>query len=299
MVVEMKVCVDPIPNTLSRAMGRVANALKRYAPKGIEIVENPEQAEVQILHAIGSHAARRWVKSPNFIVIQYCYNSADHSWKEMWSKTKMVWSYYNLKKILPDHINFYYSPLGIDDVFINNGENFPRDIDIMTSGYVTGIRGEAIEEVAIAADKLGLTVKHLGPNKIVNQKTLKIQEPMEFKPGLNWSAVNGISDKELAKIYKRSRWVSGLRHIEGFEFPIIEGLACGARPIAFDHPEMRHWYDGHAVFIPECNGEDLVKELIKVMSHNPWFVTEEEKKVIIEKFDWAKIIKGFWNEVMK
>lgn len=304
----MKVFVDPIPITLSRAMFRVAKGLRTYVPDGIEIVDRVSQADLQVLHVIGPQVLKRHLKVTDYAVIQYCLKSVNihgdnvqikSNWEELWKKAKVVWSYYDLLDSIPDGERFYYAPIGVDDVFINFDKEPPRNIDIMTSGFVTGPGAEAIEEVAIAAHNLCLIVKHLGPDQIVVYKTLNTKERMHFKPSKNWSAVNGITDEELARIYKRSRWVSGLRQIEGFELPVIEGLVCGARPIVFDRPEMRHWYNGHAVFIPECRGNELVERLVSVLKTDPKPVTIEERRTVVEKFDWAKIAKGFWNKLLE
>lgn len=301
----MKVFVDPIPVNLSRAMFRVAKGLRTYVPDGIEIVDQPDQADLQVLHVIGPHAVKRHLRVADYAIIQYCHKSInihgddirrETHWNDIWKKAKMVWSYYDLTDLMPT--KFYYAPIGVDDVFINFDKKPPRNIDIMTSGFVTGPGAEAIEEVAIAAQNLCLIVKHLGPDQIVVYKTLKTKERMHFRPGRNWSAVNGITDEELARIYKRSHWVSGLRQIEGFELPVIEGLVCGARPIVFDRPEMRHWYNGHAVFIPECRGSELVERLIGVLKTSPEPVTIEERRMVIERFNWTKIAKGFWDTLL-
>lgn len=283
----MKVYVDPLPVSLSRAMYRVANALKKYAPAGIDIVEDVKKADLQILHTIG-FGVLRFLEAPRYAVIQYCFKSAntknqknlEQYWFDLlWNKSYFTWSYYKFN--LP---SFYYAPLGIDEDFLDR-KNFIRTNGVITSGYVSLPGQEAIEEVAIAANDAGITTIHIGPNKPQGMKT--------FPP--SWSNKFNISDKELATLYNQSRWVSGLRYIEGFELPVIEGLACGARPIVFDRPEMRSWFDGHAVFIPECSGNELIERLIEIFSSEPEPITEEERKVIIEKFNWEKIIKGFWK----
>jgi glycosyltransferase involved in cell wall biosynthesis len=77
--------------------------------------------------------------------------------------------------------------------------------------------------------------------------------------------------------------------------PVIEGLACGARPIVFDRPDMTHWYEGHAVFIPECSGPELVEVLTDLLKYNPTPVKETERAEILARFDWSTIVKRFWE----
>ena len=74
----MRVFVDPLPQTLGRAMYRVADALYRYAPRDVQVVANPEEADVQVLHAIGPDVVRE-LKAPNFALLQYCLSSAEHA----------------------------------------------------------------------------------------------------------------------------------------------------------------------------------------------------------------------------
>jgi hypothetical protein len=280
----VRVYVKPVPTTLSMAMHRVAWALKKYAPKGVTIVENATEADLQFIHTIGPDSIQA-LQAPNYVVIQYCLFSADgdqSGWQNLWTGSQGVWSYYDLK--VPSEIPYIRTPLGIAEAFLKPFGGNTRDIGAMTSGYVSGPGAEAIEEVAIATSLAGKRCLHLGPR------------PTGMgQPPLGWSAVHGVSDEVLAGIYGRTHWVSGLRHVEGFEFPVIEGLSCGARPIVFDRPEMRHWFNGHARFVTECSGTDLVRELINLFKYDPQPVGEDELEDIRGKFSWANIIPQVWE----
>lgn len=290
----LKVYVKP-PVHLSQAMTRVANALERYAPSNVEIVTTPQYADFFVLHVIGSDAIPYVAERPNmkYAAIQYCYKTAgEGDWSALWRRAKAVWSYYDLDSLLlpeHEHFEFYHAPLGLDDAFVADSNltinPSTREIGVMTSGYVSGPGAEAIEEFNEAAGRLDLSVVHLGP------------EPtgLTQRPCGKWRNAHGISDNQLALLYRSTKWVSGLRYIEGFELPALEGLACGARPIVFDRPEMRHWYGEHAVFVPECNGEDLVKHLLRVLSDEPKSVSNDERDDVIRTFDWERIVKGFWE----
>jgi 2-polyprenyl-3-methyl-5-hydroxy-6-metoxy-1,4-benzoquinol methylase len=274
-------------------MHRVSDALTARPAPGVEIVDNPKAANVQVLHVVGDgqHAMEVAGHPKNYAVIQYCYASAHAKMEDLiklWRGAKTVWSYYDLQSVVPSGTPFYQAPLGVDEAFRQPFNGKPRGVGILTSGYVSGPGAEAIEEVAIAADRLRLPVVHLGPEDIVGMKS---------RHG-DWQSVSGITDTELADLYRQSRWVSGLRYIEGFELPVLEGLCCGARPIVFDRPDMRQWYDGHAVFIPELQGEELVDCLEEVLSSEPEPVTAEEQKSILERFDWGRILPGFWNKML-
>jgi glycosyltransferase involved in cell wall biosynthesis len=155
----------------------------------------------------------------------------------------------------------------------------------MTSGYVSGPGAEAIEEAVMAAERAGLTSLHLGPKNVAG---------MTQRPFM-WRTTQGIDDERLAALYRRTSWVSGLRHVEGFEMPAIEGLACGARPILFDRPDMRQWYGDLAVYVPECSRDDLIDCLIPILESPPAPVTKEERTRALRRFNWQRIAAGFWS----
>lgn len=288
----MRVFVEPVPSTLSRAMYRVAWALRRYAPKTVMIVDHPEEADLQVFHAIGMSGMREAIlKTREFAVIQYCWKSANgdqQEWDALWGQARVVMSYYELP-VKPD-VNFVMAPLGVDGQAFTAQPGDGRHVGVVTSGYVSGAGAEAIEEVADAALKTRLSVLHVGPSEIVGMRRRREK---------SWMAVHHLDDARLAStVYGKALWVSGLRHIEGFELPVIEGLACGARPIVFDLPEMRRWYEGHAVFVPECSGPKLVEELVRVFSEKPKLAGAEERASILEKFNWERTASAFWAGVV-
>ncbi len=90
------------PTTASRAMFRVVDALIQFAPRSIEIVNDPQEAELLIVHAIGVDVIE-WTEKLNrpYVVIQYCLKSAGGNraqWEKFWSKAALVWSYYDLTR---------------------------------------------------------------------------------------------------------------------------------------------------------------------------------------------------------
>ena len=100
----------------------------------------------------------------------------------------------------------------------------------------------------------------------------------------------------MAGYYRSCDFGSGLHRIEGFEFPVLEGLLCGARPICFDLPCYRAWFDGLAEFIPE--DLNVVENLVKLFIKGPRPVTEKEKAIVKKRFNWQKICKGFWSKAL-
>ena len=264
-------------------MVRVARALAQYAPPSVELLDSPSGADLVVSHVIGYGPTPDTPEA----IIQYCVNSTGEGlewWKERWHKARLVWSYYDLEVHTPR--NFYFAPLGVDASF-TQGQETPRDIGIMTSGFVSGPGAEAIEEAWSAASTVGLRALHLGPPQIEGMRV----------PPPRWTSVCGVTDEELAALYHRCEWVSGLRHVEGFELPVIEGLCCGARPIVFDRPDMTTWYEGHAAFVPECEGVELAEVLTEVLRHVPVPVSQQEREIVAATFNWATIARGFWERL--
>lgn len=279
---------------ISRSMGRVADALAKYAPPTVQITQDRSRADLIVMHVVGFPETAQesqciLARGKSYAVCMYCLKTTQRQqpreWLDVWRPAKAVWSYYDLGEV--DLPTFYHSPLGVDEIFTEPFAEGPRDIGVLSSGYVSGHGAEAIEEVAIAADRVGMRVMHLGPPYIVGMS----------RPQGNWTSIHGVPDDDLANVYRRCQWVSGLRYVEGFELPVIEGLCCGARPIVFDRSDMRQWYDGHAVFVPECGGQELVDRLVDIFAAGPEPVSAAERAVIQQKFAWAPIIHQFWERV--
>jgi D-inositol-3-phosphate glycosyltransferase len=281
-----KVCVKPT-GLHSHAMKRVEAALASRRPKGVEIVENPALADVQVLHVIGFDGLAQ-LQAKDYAVIQYCVYAApeDPRWLELWRGARFVWSYYDLSRVVPPNVRFLHAPLGIDQAFRQKPGNEQKSFTFLTSGYSTGPAQEAVQEAALAVDRVRGTMVHIGP---------KIVEGWEGPYPACWQAQHGINDQTLALLYRQATRVSGLRHVEGFEMPVIEGLACGARPVVFDRPEMRQWYEQVAEFVPECHGEELIDRLAHLFATNPKAVSLMERDWALRTFDWDAIAAAFWE----
>jgi hypothetical protein len=293
----------------SRAMVRVANALERYAPSHVTIARSPNDADLIVLHVIGSDAidyARSFEHTgQRYAVIQYCYRTAaplgvNAPWLNLWQSADLVWSYYDLSTVAEcAGFNFYHAPLGLDDVFATAPAqpHLGRARVIVTTGYVSGSGpgAEPIEDVWIAAKCAGVGIIHIGPANVVGMRLDVTRE-----------VHTDISDTLLAEIYGRATWVSALRRTEGFELPGIEGLSCGARPIVFDNADNRHWYgDGdYANYVKDRGGIDLVDDLLKIFTRRvpslvsrsePSAISNEDLARVRNKFNWRTICEGFYG----
>ena len=182
--------------------------------------------------------------------------------------------------------------MGLDEEFARPEFNlFDTDRKfIFTSGYVSAPNAEAIEEVWIAAKKLNIPVIHLGPKNVAGMHAYSDEIGSNYP-----SFHNEISDRHLCYLYRSSIYVSGLRHIEGFELPALEGLSCGARPILFDLPCYRKWFTNRGIYVKESHGEELINQLVEIFSRKPLEVAQSCRDEVIRKFSWKAICEGFWT----
>lgn len=302
----MKVFLEPSTN--SRGIQRVRKALVDYLPEGVELVSTIEECDFAILHIYGRHTTMMhkigYLKSKGkgYAMIQYCLKSTmrpeTKHWLNMWDGAKVVWSYYDIPQLMMDEIsggnsaikagmekltieNFYHAPLGVDSEVFKDSEHPEKQFVIAASSQHA--LSESVRECAFAAKTVGKKMLHIGH---------------ELRRGDDIVCVSNVSDRELPKFYAESEFVSGLRRIEGFEFPVIEGLLCGARPIVFDRPEMRHWFGEFAIFIDEGSREEVINTLKNVFDKGASPVTESEKQLVRERFNWQTIISGFWQRIL-
>jgi hypothetical protein len=278
-------------------MERVTVALKRYAPTGIDFVTDRRDAHLVILHVIGYPETETAVQhlragGQSFALIQYCMRSTQkpstRDWLEIWRGANLVWSYYDIPKLMEadnvfdPSINFYCSPLGVDPVFTDRKLQEVKTFTMLTSGFV--VESESIAECEAAVQRVGGRQFHLGPR--------------DACPTAELAGV-GVGDPTLADAYTRSAWVAGLRRAEGFEMPAAEGLCCGARPIMFDAPHYRRWFEPWAQFIPEGTFDEVADAITDIFRQGCVLVTEAEQKAAIERFNWKTIVEGFWEGVLQ
>jgi hypothetical protein len=291
------------PEKLSRAMHRVANALELEGVEaGFELVSRPEDAELVVLHVIGYPETVRAVEAlkaagKRYAILQYCLRSTQEprvpEWLELWRGSVGVWSYYDLEALAAedgvelDGVPFYMAPLGVDSRIFNAGAGelevpAPPRFVITTSGYVAATEG--IKEAAAATRRARRRMYHLGPDL-----------------GLGAWVARGldISDHELARIYRRSDYVAGLRRAEGFELPAAEGLLCGARPICFDRPHYRDHYGRWAYFVNEGTPEELEEELLGLFECEPEPLTADELEEARQYFSWSRVCSGFYRNILE
>jgi len=273
------------------AINRISDAFKKYIPPEHHLVDSKDAADFIFVNAYGhrrniqKYTASLLAQNKKYAIIQLSVRSTSNpgtkDWLPIWEKAELVWSYYDLPELCKEdnagvNFNFYRAPLGVDSEVFKEIKS-KRNFLIASTGSGRAWNKECKNEILLAADGLGKKVFQLGSGE--NTDTITYSNDMD--------------DKTLAKYYSQCEFVSGLRKIEGFELPVIEGLLCGARPICFDKPDFRYWFDGLAEFIPE-DYIKITENVRSVFQKGARPVTDTEKEYVKTHFDWNKICKEFW-----
>lgn len=291
------------PLVPSRALTRVKNALACRMPTGTARAWALVRGDIVIVPVIGRRDRIRATveqltrQGKHVALIQYVLRSTQkpstHDWIDIWRKCRVVWSYYDLPALCREDgcrsdFAFYHAPLGVEstvfhpDAVAPKAQEQSRDWLVVTTGrdWLT----ESVRECVLAAQKVGGRAWHLGAD-------LK-------QPRLT-CAVN-IHDRDLADWYTNTRYVSGLRRIEGFELPAAEGLLCGAWPILFDRPHYRRWYDGLGIFLREGTRQEVSEALRKLFrkTPEPTCISQAGRADASARFNWDTIAAGFWERAL-
>lgn len=290
----MKAYILP-PDVPSWAVTRVMDALTRHAPRDVEFVSNMGDSHLAILNVIGRRdkmlRLAKWLvdNGKQYAIVQYVLRGTLRPntgyWLPLWGSAKLVWSQLDLASAMKEdgaslsNWQFYHRPFGVDaQVF--RCENLPRDNIIFTSGVSTN--AECVKETVEAARRVGRTMVHVG----------------KILPDAHVRSYQNIDDATLARLYNTCEFVAGLRRGEGFELCAAEGLICGARPIMFDRPHYRCWFNKWARFIPETLRPETTDSLEALFRQGAEPVSIEERDEAIALLNWESIIGGFWQRCL-
>lgn len=289
----MKVFAEPLFHDFG--INRISTAIKKYAPAGIEFIDTESNADLVIMY-IHAHRRQMWWRAERILNRKHKYavlqlqcrsttNPNTTDWLKIWGNAEVVWAYYDLARLCKEDgnkvgFNFFYAPLGVDaDVF----HETKKDRKYIAGIHSKGWSRESLREVVLAARATGKTVLNIGKKKDLGEDIV-------------YSGI--VDDETLSLYYSQCEYVTGLRRTEGFEMPVIEGLMCGARPVCFDEPHYRQWFDGFAEFIPDISRENTILLLTELFKKEPKPVSDIEKNLVKEKFSWKKVCRGFWGNIV-
>ena len=289
-----------LPDVQARAITRITDGLTLHAPPNVTVSLDPRAADLVIVPVVGRRdkvaddTDRYRRRGQRYAVLQLVLRSSQKpsaaDWVDIWGRAAVVLSYLDLPALCAEdgvvaQFPFYHTALGVDP-HVFQPRLVPKRFIIATSGH--GWLTESVRECVVAARAVHRTVFHLGREL--------------HRPDVECGT--GMSDHELASLYSQCHYVSGLRRIDGFELPAAEGLLCGARPILFDRPHYRRWYDGMADFIPEGPRPQVETALIALFQRGYEKMRAQnlppslaDRAVAVHRFDWSRISAGFWERV--
>jgi hypothetical protein len=283
MARELKVWwMDPWEQN-ARCWKRVKTGIAGNAPPNVRIVDAPGQGEDLVVADIFSPASLQRVVPGKRTVLLF-HGPVMPTYLPQMRDALLVVGFLDLPSMVQsDDFRFLRSPWGVDGSVFYPRQSATRDMMVLTTGE--DCQGEPIRECLNA----GRIARGL------SGQSIQVGYPFDWNTGP--MIMRDILDEQLAWCYSKVRYVSGLRRGPGFELPVVEGLACGARPVCFDQPWYRHWFEGHAVFIPE--EENPTSSLVEVFKRDPEPVTEAERQIVLDKFSWPSIAGRFWGRVLE
>lgn len=295
---KVKCWTEVIPKGFSRAIHRVCNGLKQYAPDNIEIVDNIEAADIQIVHVVGKGEMPLINRKPlnKTIPFMYCFlTSTDGEeprefWYEVFAKAMLTMTYYDLPSMMKEkypeiEFSFYRTPVGVDTNVFYVEPLLNKTFSVMSTGYVDW--AEKIHEWYDAFTCIGYDVNHAGK---------------DFGYGKNFFAYEDITDEQMRLLYNISKYTNGMRVAEGFEAPVIEGTLCGSRGICFDSPIYRYWFDEIALFVRQLEDPvSMVEEILDVIDTekgiNP--ISKSELEYTKNRFANNIVYPNMWKAILE
>jgi len=293
------------------ASRRLKSQLLKYKPLRVKIVEDSSDISLEFLVGNPYHIPDdKW----NRRAIKRIEN--DKIDKVYW----MFYSNYGDDTVMPEHLrngkiittlpsveseysNVAMIPLGAEPKTFFQ-KTLDRKYIIHTHGYDIS---EAIQYVNVACQKVKRKQCHIGADfDSLNKQANGIMDKN------NIDIYSNLVDSDMRKYYNLSEYVSGLRGIEGFEMPIVEGAMCGCTPITYDLPCYKRWFNDFAIFIPFWEHpkydigqltatpegrEKLVNAIVTAIS-NGSKITQGQVDYVRDTFSWKRIMPKIWKTIL-
>lgn len=263
------------------AFTRISNALHDHSPNWVEWTINEDKADLRIIHVVGGGEIPELQKPGPKVIIQHCYFTAsanEYNYDKYWEQAVLTSSFHNLPNYTNKKFNFHHMPWGASPEIFYRIPEIHKDFPIIATGHVS--ETECIDKVYEACKTLKLRMLHTGQNFLWDTKY--------------YMYLPYITDKGFNELLNRCNYVSALRLIEGFELMAIEGLFCKARPIVPENSTY-DWYREYGYTID--SKKDIVEQLKDILSQPPRIFTEEEYKIIVDKFAWKTIVPNFFTKI--
>jgi glycosyltransferase involved in cell wall biosynthesis len=128
----------------------------------------------------------------------------------------------------------------------------------------------------------------VGPD--TSSDTLKAEEDMCLELGIRDHVINKgmVSDDELISLYANARALVVPSLIEGFGFPLLEGLACGCPVIASDIPVFRELGKQFVNYFNPNSPDDLAEKLEYYLANEKNSSDKKNGQEYAATFTWEK-----------
>lgn len=266
--------------TWGMAFKRISSAFHEHSPESIEWVDNIEDSDAQLIHIVGrgEYDLAKSVKNP--IIVQHCYYTAEaHAldYPSIWKNALLTTSFHPLDTYTEKKFNFLRIPWGAEPSIFNRNHAWKTRACFVT-GHIA--ETESIDKIMEACHNANYTLFHTGEN-------FKFNSPLYYHlPYLN--------DSQYSNILRKSKFVFGLRNIEGFEMACVEGLMCGATPVVPKLPTYS-FYDGFANFI-DMSG-NIVEQIENILCNSLEIESDENK--VNDVFSWNSICSKLFGEILE
>lgn len=266
-----------------RIFKRISYALRKHSPDWVEWVDNEDDADYYFLHTVGGEEYIKFMSLPKGRVInfQHCVFTTSVGiarWENMWKDSALNIAFHDLQSYVNSPIEAFKTPLGADPTTFYL-KNLPRTNTVFTTGHVAYT--ENIDKVSEAVALAGGTMVHTGHN---------------FKYGKHYHFKEYMEDTVFNEVLNQTKYVTGLRSIEGFEAHCIEGAMSGARPIVPDLPTYEAYRD-IGIFVDLKS--DIVDQLTRIFRVEPVPFSEAEMKYINDTFSWETVVTNIFNEIKR
>ena len=285
------------------ASKRLKYQLLKYKPLRVKIVEDSPDISLEFLvgnpyHCSGdkwnSEAIKRIENDKIKKVYWFFYSCAndDTQMPSHLSKGKIITT---LPSVENEYSKAEMIPLGADPKMFYQ-ENLERRYVIHTHGYDIS---EASQVVNVVCQQIGRKQCHIGADfDSLNKQANGIMTKDSI------DIFSNLVDSDMRKYYNLSEYVSGLRWMEGFEMPIVEGAMCGCTPITYDLPCYKRWFSDFAIFIPfweqynkVVTDEKLVNSILNAIT-NSKKITREQIDFVRTTYSWDKIMPQIWKAIL-
>lgn len=263
-----------------RAFTRISEALHKYSPPFIEWVSSNE--DLTLVHVVGGGEVPILNSLDNYIIFQHCYLTAFPdliNWQDYWYKSALTVAFRDLREYATKEFNFCHSPWGADeDKF--KFTNSLKDVDVFVTGHIAST--EHIDTLYKACQNSGKLMYHTGQNFRWSRT--------------NYNFVDYMSDAAFVTLLNRTKYVSCMRTVEGFEMAGVEGLFCGAVPIVPDLPTYS-WYNGFGIYVDMLG--DVETQLTNILKHKPEELISVDFNKAREVFNWKNIVPNIFSSLEK